>query len=79
MCRCAGLFTGDRGQIAVGVVLVILLPVGFLLASAWFIWRRLYHASIPRRRAAFILSEDPEVIQVLCCAVLWSCLLMATL
>lgn len=48
-----------------GVVLVILLPVGFLLAAAWFIWRRLYHASIPQRRAAFILQEDPEVIQVL--------------
>ena len=47
-----------------GVVLVIFLPIAFLLASAWFIWRRLYHSSIPQRRAAFILQEDPEVIQV---------------
>ena len=60
----AGLFTGNGGQIAVGVVLVVLLPVGFLLASAFFIWRRLYHASIPSRRAAFILEEDPEIINV---------------
>ena len=65
----AGLFTGTGSQIAVGVILVIFLPVLFLLVCAWFIWRRLYHASIPQRRAAFILHEDPEIIQVV--PVLW--------
>lgn len=70
----AGLFTGDRGQIAVGVVLVVLLPIGFLLVSACFIWRRLYHASIPSRRAAFILEEDPEIVHVRqCCSMVLAC------
>lgn len=56
----ANLFTGNGGQIAVGVVLVVLLPVGFLLASAFFIWRYLYHPRLPQRRAAFILLENPD-------------------
>lgn len=57
---CAGLFTGNSGQIAVGVVLVVLLPVGFLVASAFFIWRYLYHPRAPQRRAAFILLDNPD-------------------
>ena len=56
----AGLFTGNAGQIAVGVILVVLLPVGFLLASAIFIWRYLYHPTSPSRRAAFILLDNPD-------------------
>ncbi|KAL0042483.1 hypothetical protein WJX79_001296 [Trebouxia sp. C0005] len=56
----ANLFTGNGGQIAVGVILVILLPVGFLLASGIFIWRYLYHPRVPQRRAAFILLENPD-------------------
>ncbi|DBA93931.1 TPA: hypothetical protein ACH3X3_013969 [Trebouxia sp. C0006] len=56
----ANLFTGNGGQIAVGVVLVILLPLGFLLASGFFIWRYLYHPRSHQRRAAFILLENPD-------------------
>ncbi|DBA90394.1 TPA: hypothetical protein ACH3X1_003668 [Trebouxia sp. C0004] len=56
----ANLFTGNGGQIAVGVVLVILLPVGFLLASGFFIWQYLYHPKLRQRRAAFILLQNPD-------------------
>ena len=59
MCH-ADLFTGNGGQIAVGVILVLLLPVGFLVISGFFIWRYLYHPKTPQRRAAFIMLEDPD-------------------
>ncbi len=72
---CADLFTGNGGQIAVGVVLVILLPLGFLLASAFFIWRYLYHPRAHQRRAAFILLENPDEPMV-CCLLLSLLLLL---
>jgi len=75
---CADLFTGNGGQIAVGVVLVILLPVGFLLASGFFIWRYLYHPRVPHRRAAFILLENPDEPMV-CCLLLFLLLLLLLL
>jgi len=75
---CADLFTGNGGQIAVGVVLVILLPMGFLLASGFFIWRYLYHPRVPHRRAAFILLENPDEPMV-CCLLLFLLLLLLLL
>ena len=65
MCH-ADLFTGNGGQIAVGVILVLLLPVGFLVISGFFIWRYLYHPRTPQRRAAFIMLEDPDEPVVIC-------------
>lgn len=56
----ADLFTGDSGQIAVGVVLTVVLPLAFLLGSGIFIWRYLYHPRAPQRRAAYILMQDPD-------------------
>ncbi len=78
MLCCADLFTGNGGQIAVGVVLVILLPLGFLLASAFFIWRYLYHPRAHQRRAAFILLENPDEPMV-CCLLLSLLLLLVHL
>lgn len=43
-----------------GVVLTLVLPLAFLLGSAIFIWRYLYHPRAPQRRAAFILMQDPD-------------------
>lgn len=60
MPGCADLFTGDAAEIAVGVILVLLLPLAFLLGSGIFIWRYLYHPRAPQRRAAFILMQDPD-------------------
>ena len=64
---CADLFTGNAGQIAVGVILVLLLPCAFLLGSGIFIWRYLYHPRAPQRRAAFILMQDPDEPMVCLC------------
>ena len=60
MPGCADLFTGNAAEIAVGVILVLLLPLAFLLGSGIFIWRYLYHPRAPQRRAAFILMQDPD-------------------
>ncbi len=80
MSCCADLFTGNTGQIIVGVILVILLPLGLLLASAIFIWRYLYHPKGQHRRAAFILLDNPDEPMVShCCAVLVLCLCCAVL
>ena len=76
---CADLFTGNGGQIAVGVVLVILLPLGFLLASGFFIWRYLYHPRSHQRRAAFILLENPDEPMVCCLGLLLLLLLLLLL
>ena len=73
LCCPADLFTGNGGQIAVGVVLVLLLPVGFLVISGFFIWRYLYHPRTPQRRAAFIMLEDPHEPVVCYCPCLSVC------
>ena len=56
-----------------GVILVLLLPIAFLVGSAIFIWRYLYHPKGPQRRAAFILMDDPDEAMVCFPTVLLSC------
>jgi len=42
----------------VGVVVVCLLPFMMVLYAAWFVWRHILPHD--RRRAAWVLEEDPE-------------------
>lgn len=57
MCICAELLQGSGSQRVGGIVIVVVLPTLFLVWAAYFIVSYLHQAG--RRRAAFILEEDP--------------------
>lgn len=53
---------GDGKSIAIGVVIVCLLPFMMVLYAGWFVWRHIL--PYEGRRAAWILLEDPENSEV---------------
>ena len=55
----AGLFQCSAGDIVLGVVLLLLLPVSFLGGAFWLLFRWLQHPELNRRRAIFVLQRDP--------------------
>lgn len=55
----AGLFNCSAGDIALGAVLLVLLPCSFLGAAFFLVWRWLQHPALMRRRAIFVLHRDP--------------------
>lgn len=60
----AGLFNCSGGDIALGVILLLLLPVSFLAVSFYLVWRWLQHPGLNKRRAIFVLRMDPLADQI---------------
>ncbi len=60
----AGLFNCSGGDIALGVILLLLLPVSFLAVSFYLVWRWLQHPGLNKRRAIFVLRLDPLADQI---------------
>ncbi|KAL4434011.1 hypothetical protein ABPG75_000452 [Micractinium tetrahymenae] len=60
----AGLFNCDAGDIALGAVLLLLLPVSFLAVAFYLVWRWLQHPGLNKRRAIFVLRVDPLASQI---------------
>jgi hypothetical protein len=52
----AGLFNGSPADAALGVAFLLALPLAFVAASAWLIWRWLLPQKPGARRAVFVLD-----------------------
>lgn len=61
---CAGLFNCSPGDIALGVILLLLLPVSFMAVAFYLVWRWLQHPGLNKRRAIFVLRIDPLADQI---------------
>lgn len=57
------MFNGNGGDVVLGVVLLLLLPLSFLAMSGRLIARWILLPSVPRRRAVFILDRDPAQVE----------------
>ena len=56
--------SGSPGDIAVGVILVVFIPVVFLAWCFYLIFTRVVR--VPQRKAAFILEEEKLEVTVRC-------------
>ena len=61
----AELFSGNGKAITVGIVVVVVFPALMVLYGTYFIWQHIIKQR--QRRAAWVLSEDPECLGRVSC------------